>query len=90
MRFFKILSVSVCLLALCSIAAAKDNKLGIRDVRHISFEQAVRVGETVIPAGNYIVRTHHGRRRARHGFPEGTHERPGEGEMHSGCAAAQG
>ena len=56
MRFLKIVSVSVCLLALCSIAVAKDNKLGIREVRHISFEQSVRVGETVIPAGNYVVR----------------------------------
>ena len=90
MRFFNILSVSVCLLALCSIAAAKDNKLGIRDVRHISFKQAVGVGETVIRPGTTSCQTHHGRRRARHGFPEGTHERPGEGQLHSGCAAAQG
>jgi hypothetical protein len=56
MRFLKVLSVSLFLLALCSIAVAKDNKLGIRDVRHVSFDQAVRVGETVIPAGAYVVR----------------------------------
>ncbi len=56
MRFLKVLSVFVCLVAFCSIAAAKENKLGIRDSRRVSFDQPVRVGDAVIPAGDYIVR----------------------------------
>ena len=56
MRFLKVLSFSICLLALCSLAVAKENKLGIKDVRHVSFDQNIRVGETVIPAGAYVVR----------------------------------
>ena len=54
MRFLKVLSTV--LLALCAMAIASEKNLGIHNVASVSFDSAVRVGTTVIPAGDYTVR----------------------------------
>jgi hypothetical protein len=54
MRFLKGLSVVV--LVLSAFALASEKNLGIHNVASVSFESAVRVGTTVIPAGEYTVR----------------------------------
>lgn len=54
MRFVKLLSVLF--FALSVVALAGENKLGIRDVNHVKFDTAVRVGDAVLPAGDYVVR----------------------------------
>ncbi len=54
MRILKTLFIA--LLAISTIAVAKDNKLGIHEVSHIRFETQVRVGTIVLPAGEYVVR----------------------------------
>lgn len=53
MRPLKVLGF---LLVVTAISLASENKLGIHDVAKVSFASAVRVGETVIPAGEYTVR----------------------------------
>ena len=54
MRLFRILGF---VLLFCSVAVlAKDNKLGIREVGRVTFDTQVRVGEAVLPAGEYVVR----------------------------------
>ena len=53
MRLLKVLGF---LLVLTAISLASENKLGIHDVAKVRFTSAVRVGETVTPAGEYTVR----------------------------------
>lgn len=54
MRFLK--GMSVVVLVLSAFALASEKNLGIHNVASVSFESAVRVGTTVIPAGEYTVR----------------------------------
>ncbi len=54
MRVFRLLGVF--LLGVCAIAVASENKLGIHEVSHINFSTPVRIGNDVLPAGEYIVR----------------------------------
>ena len=56
MRLLKVLGLFLCALALCSIATAGVNKMGIHDVSRVTFSSAVRVGTALLPAGEYIVR----------------------------------
>lgn len=45
------------LLCLCSVVAlAGGNKLGVKDVNHVKFDSAVRIGTASLPAGEYVVR----------------------------------
>ena len=53
MRTLKVLGF---LLVLAAMSLASENKLGIHNVSRVSFSSAVRVGATVIPAGEYTVR----------------------------------
>jgi hypothetical protein len=53
MRVLKVLGF---LLFLTAVMLASENKLGIHSVAKVSFASAVRVGATVIPAGDYTVR----------------------------------
>lgn len=48
--------VVVLFFAFTVIAMAEENKIGVREVNHVSFETAVRVGTVVLPAGAYTVR----------------------------------
>ncbi len=54
MRSLKMLGILLVLLS--AIAMASQNKLGIHDVSHVKFDTPVRIGSTVLPAGNYVVR----------------------------------
>ena len=54
MRFLKM--VGLFLLVISAIAIASDNKLGIQDVRRVTFSTSVRIGSDVLPAGRYVVR----------------------------------
>jgi phage terminase large subunit GpA-like protein len=56
MRFLKVLSVCVLALMFVSSATAEDKNLGIRDVSRVTFVAPVRVGTTLLPAGDYLVR----------------------------------
>jgi hypothetical protein len=56
MRFFKGLGMLLCLFMLGSIASGAANKMGIREVRNITFDTPIRVGASLLPAGEYVVR----------------------------------
>lgn len=56
MRFWKLSVFIVCVLALASIAMAKENPMGIHEVSHITLDQPTRVGGVLLPAGDYVVR----------------------------------
>jgi len=54
MRFVK--TLAILFFALSVIVFAADRKMGVRDTYHLSFDSATRVGTTVLPAGDYVVR----------------------------------
>lgn len=57
MRFLKISSlVIVVVLAVTALASAKTNKYGVSDVRKVTFTAATRVGDALLPQGDYEVR----------------------------------
>ncbi len=57
MRFLKVLGItSLCLVVMSLLASASPNSLGISDVAHISFVDPIRVGTTLLRAGDYEVR----------------------------------
>jgi hypothetical protein len=58
MRLLKVLGIiSLCLLGLTLIAtAAAPSNLGVSNVRHVTFAAPVRVGNALLPAGDYEVR----------------------------------
>src|SRR5215469_4928252 len=49
-------ALGIVVLAMCAVALASEKNLGIHKVADVSFEAAVQVGTTVIPAGQYKVR----------------------------------
>ncbi len=49
-------SAGIILFVLSAMALAKDNPLGIHETGRVKFETAVRIGSTVVPAGDYVVR----------------------------------
>ena len=56
MRFLRVMSIFVFVLALFSIAAAKENKMGIHEVSNVTFDVPVHVGDVLLPAGRYVIR----------------------------------
>jgi len=55
MRFLKFVAVAfVCLLAFSLTTTAED--LGTKDVNRVTFNSPIRVGGTLLPAGEYVVR----------------------------------
>jgi len=52
-RFVVVLAV--CVLGLGMLAVAKQNKLGVADSYKIAFSAPTRVGEVLLPQGNYQV-----------------------------------
>jgi len=56
MRSWKVVCTLLCVLVLLGLAAAGGNDQGIRDVYHVKFVAPVRVGNTLLPAGDYTVR----------------------------------
>jgi Skp family chaperone for outer membrane proteins len=53
MRFLKMLGLFLVFLSAMVFAA---NKLGIHDVARITFNSPVRIGSSLLPAGDYVVR----------------------------------
>jgi len=56
MRVLKALGIFICVVALGSIAMAGARDMGIREVSHVTFDAPTRVGTTLLPAGDYVVR----------------------------------
>jgi len=56
MRFLKVLSVCALAFMFVSSATAEDKNLGISDVSRVTFVAPMRVGTTLLPAGDYLVR----------------------------------
>lgn len=56
MRFLRVLGIFVFVLAVFSIAGAKENKLGIHEVSSVTFDSPVRIGASLLPAGRYVIR----------------------------------
>jgi hypothetical protein len=57
MQILKSLGIlSLCLLGLTLIANAAPSSLGISDVGHVTFNDPIRVGTTLLPPGDYEVR----------------------------------
>ena len=54
MRFSKMLGIALVLLS--AVAIASQNKMGIHEVSNVTFDTAVHIGSTVLPAGSYVVR----------------------------------
>jgi hypothetical protein len=56
MRSLKVVAViAVCLLGLSLVAIASQNQFGIADKSNITFTEPVRVGDVLLPAGEYQV-----------------------------------
>jgi len=56
MRIFKITLLVAVVLSVSGLLLAKQNKFGVADVRKVSFSSPMRVGDTVLPQGDYEVR----------------------------------
>ena len=54
MKAVKRLGFLLCVLSVVAMAA--ENKMGIREVYKVTFTSPVRIGATVLPQGNYVVR----------------------------------
>ena len=56
MRFLKVVAVvALCFMGLSLLAAASQNKFGVADSRTITFNEPIRVGDTLLPSGEYQV-----------------------------------
>ena len=56
MRFLKVLVViAVCVLGTSLILSAGQNKYGVADTRQLTFENPMRVGDVLLPKGEYQV-----------------------------------
>ena len=56
MRFLKIITVlAVCVLGTSLLLSAGPNKFGVMDSRQITFDNPMRVGDVVLPSGEYQV-----------------------------------
>jgi len=57
MRLLRVVGVlAISLFALSLVATAGQNNLGVSDIVHVTFATPVRVGTSLLPAGNYTVR----------------------------------
>ena len=54
MRFLKVFGLLLCVLT--AMAVAKENKVGVHDVNQVVFDTPVRIGTSLLPAGQYVVR----------------------------------
>src|SRR5215831_5656360 len=56
MRQFKVVVLlALCVLSLAVVANAGPNKFGVADSRNLTLTSATRVGETLLPQGEYRV-----------------------------------
>jgi len=56
MRFIKVLGVTLCVLAMAGLAFAATNNPVVRDANRVTFAAPIRVGTSLLPAGEYMVR----------------------------------
>lgn len=56
MRIFKLIAlVALCVLGVSLLLQAGQNKMGVADTRQLKFESPMRIGNTLLPAGEYKV-----------------------------------
>lgn len=56
MRFLKVLfMIAVCVLGTSLILSAGQNKYGVADTRQVTFDNPIRVGDVLLPRGDYEV-----------------------------------
>ncbi|HEY7099704.1 MAG TPA: hypothetical protein VH437_23470 [Terriglobales bacterium] len=56
MRFLKLMVViAVCVLGTSLLLSAKQNQYGVADSRQITFDTPMRVGDVLLPSGEYQV-----------------------------------
>jgi hypothetical protein len=56
MRIMKIMTlVALCVLCASVLLTAGENKMGVADSRQLKFETPMRIGTTLLPAGDYKV-----------------------------------
>jgi hypothetical protein len=56
MRALKIVALTaVCVLGLSVLLSAGQNQFGVADVRNVNFTTPVRIGNVLLPTGNYQV-----------------------------------
>jgi len=56
MRFLKVVALmAMCVLGLSLLAGASENKFGVADSGRITFDEPIRVGNTLLPSGDYQV-----------------------------------
>ena len=56
MRFLKVLALAgICVLCLSLVASAGQNKFGVADNRNLTFTTATRVGNSLLPEGDYRI-----------------------------------
>lgn len=56
MRIMKVAAViAICVLGLSVLASAAENKFGVADSQKITFSEPIRVGNTLLPSGDYQV-----------------------------------
>ena len=53
---FAALFAPICILMMCVLVAAEQNKFGVADTYQVSFGQNVRVADVVLPQGRYEIR----------------------------------
>jgi hypothetical protein len=56
MRILKIPMLVAVVLSISGLLVAKQNKYGVADVRKVTFSSSMRVGDVVLPQGDYEVR----------------------------------
>jgi hypothetical protein len=56
MRCVRVLGIIASIAILICTAAAEKNAMGIHEVSRVTFGAPVRVGSTLLPAGDYLVR----------------------------------
>lgn len=56
MRLLRVLGIVASIAVLISTAVAEKNAMGIHDESRVTFVTPVRVGSTLLPAGEYLVR----------------------------------
>jgi uncharacterized protein with GYD domain len=56
MRILKITMLVAVILSISGLLAAKQNKYGVADVRKVTFSSSMRVGDVMLPQGDYEVR----------------------------------
>jgi len=55
MRSWKMVLLAVCVLGLAALAVAGQNQFGVADSRNVKFSAPIRVGDVLLPQGEYQV-----------------------------------